>query len=120
MVGLGIRLFTDEMVNPRLAGALTRLGYDVESCQWAGRANQRIPDEQQLTYATRQGRAILTFNVGDFERLDRRWKARGLAHAGIIISPQIIKLAELTRRVQLHLDTISPSDQHDFLLELVP
>lgn len=118
MAGLGIRIFTDEMVNPRLAGFLSRLGYDVVSCQWVGRSNRGIPDEEQLSYASQQGRAILTFNVGDFERLDRQWKARGLVHAGIIVAPQITRLAELTRRVQLHLDTVSPDAQGNTLLEL--
>jgi Domain of unknown function (DUF5615) len=118
MVGRGFPLFTDEMVNPRLAGTLTRLGYDTESCQWAGRANQGIPDEDQLRYATEQGRAILTFNIGDFERLDRRWKALGLIHGGIIVSPQIRNLTELIRRVQLHLDTVPTSHQWNALLEL--
>src|SRR5262245_9266441 len=118
MPGLGVALFTDEMVNPRLAGTLVRRGYDAESCQWAGRSNLHIPDDQQLLYASTHGRAILTFNIGDFERLDREWKARGWVHAGIIISPQIISFAELLRRVQLHLNTITPSIQHDTLLEL--
>ena len=119
MAGLGIALFTDEMVNPRLAGTLVRLGYDAESCQWAGRANQGIPDDQQLLYASQHGRAILTFNIGDLERLDREWKARGWVHAGIIISPQITSFAELLRRVQLHLDTVTPEAQHDVLFELL-
>ena len=118
MAGLGIPLFTDEMVNPRLAGTLVRRGYDVESCQWAGRSNQGIPDDQQLLYASQQGRAILTFNVGDFERLDRAWKARGWVHAGIVVAPRITSLAELLRRVQLHLDTVTPEAQRDTLLEL--
>jgi hypothetical protein len=118
MAGLGIHVFTDEMVNPRLATALLRQGYDAENCQRAGRANQGISDEQQVMYATQQGRAILTFNVADFEQLDRRWKARGLAHHGIIVSAQITNLQELIRRVKLHLDTYSPADQHNAVFEL--
>jgi hypothetical protein len=119
MAGLGIRLFMDEMINPRLAISLIRVGYDVESCQRAGRANQGISDQDQLTYAMSQGRAILTFNGTDYEQLDRRWKIRGWSHGGIIVSPQILDLAELVRRVQLHLDTISPDAQRDTLLELL-
>jgi predicted nuclease of predicted toxin-antitoxin system len=118
MAGRGILIFTDEMVNPRLATALLRLGYDAESCQRAGRANQGISDEDQLAYASQQGRAILTFNVADFERLDRRWKARGLVHHGIIVSAQITDLQELIRRVQLHLDTYSSLNQHNAVREL--
>ncbi len=51
MAGVGVRLFTDEMVDPRLALALRERGYDAESCLEAGRANQKIPDEAQLLYA---------------------------------------------------------------------
>ena len=118
MAGKGIRLFTDEMINTRVAGRLSRLGYDIESCRYAGRDNQRIPDEQQLEYATRQGRAVLTFNATDFEQLDARWKAVGRAHGGIIISEQIIDLQELVRRVKLHLDTVDPADQVNVVREL--
>lgn len=63
MAGLGVRPFTDEMIDPRLAAALTRLGYDVESCHQAGRNNLRISDRRQLEYAVQHGRAVLTFNV---------------------------------------------------------
>ena len=107
------------MVNPRVANALVRLGYDVESCQRAGRANQGISDADQLAYATEQGRAILTFNVADFDRLDRQWKARGRVHAGIIVSVQIIHVPELARRIQLHLDTVPQVAQDNAVLELV-
>lgn len=118
MAGLGIRRFTDEMINPRLAWRLSRQGYDVLSCQRAGRANQHILDEPRLEYATQQGRAILTYNAGHFIRLDREWKASGRRHAGIIVSPQIIDVAELSRRVKLHLDTVDPGDQADAVFDL--
>lgn len=118
MAGLGIRLFTDEMVNPRVAWTLARRGYEVQSCHWAGRANQRISDDLQLAYATEQSRAILTFNATDFERLDLRWKLLGRSHAGIIIADQIRDLVEFTRRVKLHLDTVNPVDQYNAVLDL--
>ncbi|MCC7369718.1 MAG: DUF5615 family PIN-like protein [Chloroflexi bacterium] len=118
MPGLGIRLFADEMVNPRVASVLARMGYDIESCQWAGRANQWISDESQLQYATDQGRAILTFNVGDFLRLDQRWKTLGRRHAGIVVAEQVLPLPELIRRVQLHLDSVHPETQENAVLEL--
>ena len=71
MAGLGIRLFTDAMIDLRPAVNLRRLGYDVQSCQEAGRSNRGISDHRQLSYATQQGRAILTFNRRDYRRLDR-------------------------------------------------
>ena len=118
MAGLGIRLFTDEMITGRLARELRRRGYDVESCEDAGRGNQRIPDEHQLQYATLHGRAILTFNVGDFVWLDQQMKDQRQRHAGIVVSPRIDDLGMLIRCVQRHLDTVEPGVQHDTLIWL--
>lgn len=118
MAGLGIRLYTDEMIPPELARSLRRRGYDAESCEEAGRANQRIPDEDQLAYATRAGRAILTFNTTDFCPLDAEWKAHGRMHRGIVVAPQISDLGVLLRAVARHLDTYSPDAQDDLLLWL--
>jgi hypothetical protein len=120
MAGLGIRLFTDEMIFPELPAELRRHGYDAESCVEAGRSGQAIPDEAQLAYATEHGPTLLTFNKVDFLRLDRVWKAADRRHAGIIVSPQIEDLGELLRRVTWHLDTYAPEDQHDTLLWLGP
>ena len=120
MTGGGIPLFTDEHIDARLAPALARRGFDALSCQGAGRANQRISDEDQLAYATAQGRAILTFNMVDFIALDAEWKRDGRRHAGIIVSAEIRSLTELVRRVEHHLLTISPEQQADTLLWLSP
>lgn len=118
MTGGGIPLFTDEHIDARLAPALARRGLDVISCQQAQRANQRISDEDQLAYATSQGRAILTFNMVDFIALDAEWKQDGRRHAGIIVSAEIRSLTELVRRVEHHLSTIPPEQQINTLLWL--
>ena len=119
MAGLGIKLFTDELIDPLVALILGNQGYDVESCHEAVRANRGLSDVDQLEYAARDGRAILTFNTDDFRRLDRVWKARGRRHAGIIVSGQIRQVPELVRRVKLHLDTVRPEEQPDRVLLLV-
>jgi hypothetical protein len=116
MVGLGIRLYTDEMISPALAVQLRRRGYDVQSCADAGRSGQRIPDEAQLIYATQDARAILTFNMRDYVHLDRDWKATGREHAGILIAPEIDDPGLLVRLVQRHLDRYSPAEQNNFML----
>jgi hypothetical protein len=43
MAGLGVRLFTGEMISPDLAVELRRRNYDALSCHEVGRANQAIP-----------------------------------------------------------------------------
>ena len=100
MAGLGVRLYTDEMIHPGLAAALRRLGYDVVSCDEAARGNQAISDDEQLAYAPQQGRAILTFNTCDFPLLDATWKAAGRTHAGILMATQMEGFGELLRRVR--------------------
>src|SRR5262249_25985692 len=116
--GLGVRLFTDEMIDPDLARALRQRGYDAESCQEAGRGNQQIPDDQQLAYATQQQRAILTFNVGDFYRIDADWQAAGHDHYGILVTTEITDLGSLLRSVQQHLDHCTPAQQYNTILWL--
>jgi hypothetical protein len=118
VAGLGIRLYLDEMMPPDLAGALRRQGYDIESCDEAGRSNQGIPDAEQLTYAAQHGRAILTFNSVDYLRLDQAWKTAGRVHAGIVVSPQVEDFGTLLRCVQRHLDTYAVDVQNDLLLWL--
>ena len=48
----------------------------------AGRANQKIPDDQVLAFATAQNRAVLTLNRLDFIRLHHATQG---AHSGIIV-----------------------------------
>jgi hypothetical protein len=118
MAGLGIRLYTDEMIPTTLAVQLRNRGYDVESCHEAGRSRQRIPDDEQFEYATRNDRAILTYNIADFPGIDGRWKAVGRRHAGIILSPEVDDLGTLLRRVQAHLDSHPLVVQNNLVLWL--
>src|ERR671932_444306 len=118
MAGLGIKLYVDEDVDQGLPAALRQRGYDAESCVEAGRHGQRISDEAQLTYATQQGRAILVYNSRDYVPLALKWDNEGRRHAGIIVSPQIIDLGELLRRVMAHLDTVDPAQQDNIVLWL--
>jgi Domain of unknown function (DUF5615) len=52
----------------------------VLTCQEAGNAGQRIPDEEVLRFATEHHRAVLTMNRRDFFRLHRQTPN----HAGIV------------------------------------
>ena len=46
------------------------------------------PDMDQLRWATSQNRALVSFNVGDFQRLHTRMLAEGESHGGIILAQQ--------------------------------
>lgn len=106
------------MVYVQFAAALRIRGYDAVGCAEAARDNRRISDDDQLTYAAADDRAILTENVSDFYTLDASWKMRGKAHAGIIVYTGIRDFGELLRRVMYHLNTTVPEVQHDTILWL--
>lgn len=74
-------LFADENYPLPVVEELRRLGHDMETMLQAGMANQRIPDDALLAYATSQSRAVLTLNRRHFVRLHNS----GASHAGIIV-----------------------------------
>jgi hypothetical protein len=118
MAGLGVAIYTDELIDPALAVQLRSLGYDAVSCHETGRNNRRISDRDQLAYAANDERAILTNNVRDFVPIDIRWKRQGRSHAGIVVYAGVPAFGELLRRVIYHLNTTTPEMQHDTVLWL--
>jgi|SRR5271157_1474789 len=81
------RLYFDRHMMARLAIDLRGSGYDVLTTEEAGL--DTASDEEQLTFATAERRAILTFNIRDFAPLHTRWLAAGQSHAGIVVSRQL-------------------------------
>lgn len=74
------RLYGDENFDVETLNLLKGFGYDAVSARDIGMANQHIPDDQVLLYATSQNRAVVTFNRKDFFRLHKS----NPEHAGII------------------------------------
>ena len=82
-----ICLYLDEDVQEQsLILALRNSGVDAITTSDANRFS--FPDEEQLIWATEQGRVIYSYNVGDFCRLHSTFLAAGLSHAGIILGTQ--------------------------------
>ena len=77
-------LYADENLPQQVVQALRALGHDVLTALDAGNANQSLPDEQVLAFATRHQRAVLTLNRREFIRLHTRQPD----HAGIIVCTQ--------------------------------
>jgi len=75
------RFYANENLPAELVITLRRLWHDVLTSYEAGNANQGIPDEQVLTTATADNRAIITLNRDDFLALHRS----GVEHGGIVV-----------------------------------
>jgi predicted nuclease of predicted toxin-antitoxin system len=84
---LFVRLYFDRHIMARLADDLRGRGFDALTTEEAGL--DTATDEEQLAFATGEGRTILTFNIRDFAPLHTHWLAAGRPHAGIIISRQL-------------------------------
>jgi predicted nuclease of predicted toxin-antitoxin system len=77
-------LYADENFPLQVVQALRALGHDVLTALDAGNANQALPDEQVLGYATQNDRAVLTLNRREFIRLHTQQPD----HAGLIVCTQ--------------------------------
>jgi len=75
------RLYSNENFPLDIVWQLRQLGYDVLTSYEAGQANQGIPDDAVLSFATQQSRILITLNREDFIALHRS----GISHTGIII-----------------------------------
>jgi len=61
------------------------LGYDVIAAA-DDPALAAAPDDDLLRAATRDGRALVTENARDFDRITRAWVATGEHHAGVVFT----------------------------------
>ena len=80
------KLFIDEDVHDKLAYILRNCGIDAINAREANRKG--LSDEEQLSYAISQRRAIFSFNMADYEKLAVKLFNKNKTHFGIIISPQ--------------------------------
>ena len=85
--------------------ALISRSVDVVTAASADMINRE--DEDHLMVATGLGRALYSYNGGDYQRLQTLWLKAGRTHAGIILAAQqrykigdeLSRLARLLRRV---------------------
>jgi predicted nuclease of predicted toxin-antitoxin system len=79
-----MRFYLDADLSWRIARIARNFGIDVIS---AIEVDMRTAtDEEQLAYASEQGRCIVTNNRDDFMELDRIWQIEQSEHAGILIT----------------------------------
>ena len=71
-------------------------------------------DRLHLEYATGQGRALYSFNRGDYFRLHTQYLSQGESHAGIILSrQQDYSVGEQMRRLLKLLASVSAENMRD-------
>lgn len=77
-----MRLLLNEQINPQVAIELRKRGYDIVAATEAG--TRGASDLEQLVAAASDRRAIVTYNIADFQELFAEWAQRGLTHFGIV------------------------------------
>ena len=81
-----VRLYVDEDAEEdAVVRGLRARGVDLLTTVEAGHCG--ATDPEQLAFAVKQGRAIYTFNVGDFAKLHHEYLLQGTNHFGIIVVP---------------------------------
>lgn len=79
-----MKVILDEMHAPQIADALAAT-LDVVAVA-ATPELKGISDEELLTHATSDERAVVTENVADFMPLARQWASEGWPHSGLIFT----------------------------------
>lgn len=79
--------------------AAQRAGFDTLTPNQAGMGGRS--DEEQLAFASREGRVVVTSNRKDFGRLNSSWLRSGREHSGIVIlTQQGLDVGFVLRRLQ--------------------
>ena len=79
-----MRFLLDEMLSGIISNQLRARGIDAEAVV----DRPGLPgagDEDVLAIAAAERRTLVTLNIGDFTLLDRRWRAEGRTHSGIVL-----------------------------------
>lgn len=104
-----IRFHLDENCPSVIGAALRKRGIDVSTTAESGLCS--ASDEEQLAYATRTGRVLVTFDY-DFLRLH----ATGIQHCGIVYcAPLRRTIGEIIRTLVLVAELMHPDEMRQHL-----
>lgn len=79
---MSLKFYTDTHIDRQVTIQLRARGVNIVRCQEVGLAD--VDDETHLTYASEQGRILITFDQGFRDRAFT-WLAEGKSHAGVIM-----------------------------------
>jgi len=105
-----MEVYLDEDVHVLVRDLLSAKAFDVITTRDAGQAGRS--DEEQLDYATRHRRTIVTHNRVHFESLALEYFAKGRRHAGIIIAVQRPP-QEIARRLLAILNQVTADEMEN-------
>ncbi|MBI5348382.1 MAG: DUF5615 family PIN-like protein [Chloroflexi bacterium] len=110
-----IYLYMDEdVMDKRLIATLRSKDMDVLTAREAKMIDQ--DDDKHLDYATEHSRVLVSFNMGDFQRLHKNYLKAGKHHAGIILSAQQkYSIGEYARRMLRLVAAKSAEDMRDHI-----
>jgi predicted nuclease of predicted toxin-antitoxin system len=77
-----VQLLLDEHINPAVARQLRRRGCDTVALLEVRMCG--ASDEQVLSYATSEKRAVVTYSITDFQLLLMEWHRQSRHHQGIV------------------------------------
>ena len=80
-----MKFYLDEDLAPAIAEALRKRGVDAVSAHEVG--NVELGDREQLVFAARHGRCVVSGNARDFRSLGHDAVAQRRPHAGIVLCP---------------------------------
>ena len=102
-----VRFYLDEDVPVQLAKAMRQRGIDVLTTQEAGVTEST--DEQQVVFAVKQHRSILTHNKRDFVVIHKAYMETEKEHHGIVVADRN-KVGQLLRMTSKLWSTVSAED----------
>lgn len=106
-----LRYYFDEHIDVAIAVQLLARGIDVLTAQAVGRAGQKIPDSQQLAYATQLDRVIVTEDR-DFVALAHT----PVPHAGVILLQRALSIGQSVEYLELMAQVTAPDEVRDRLI----
>ena len=105
-----IELYLDEDVDVLIAELLRGRGFSVTNTRDAGQLG--CTDDEQLAYAVRERKTLVTHNRAHFEALAREYLDEGRAHSGIILAGRNPPY-EIVRRLLLILNHVTADEIRD-------
>ena len=114
-----MKLYLDEDISPKVSVILRKKGMDAVSAHEAGMLE--ASDEEQLSFAAAEGRAMVTRNRDDFITLTVQFFEALKPHKGLIIVPHTIPGSEFSKLATLlvKFSKDHPQDMASYTIEFL-